>query len=169
MIRTGVFYGTSSGNTLLVAQMVANEFSPHATLHNVEFAQSKDLEPYDLLVFGIPTWGFGNMQYDWEKFLDKIKQTDLSRKKIALFGLGDQVHYPETFLDGLGLLYSALKDKSIIVGFWPPEHYSFKNSRALVGGMLAGLAIDQDNEESLTKSRINSWCNQVKIEIQVNI
>lgn len=165
MIKTGIFYGTSSGNTLVAAKLIASEFSPHARLHNVENATPKDFEPYGLLIFGIPTWGYGNMQYDWERFLERIKTTDLSQKSIAMFGLGNQVHYPDTFLDGLGLLFEALKDKTNFVGFWSPENYSFKNSKALVGGMLSGLAIDQDNEESLTKVRVTNWCKQVKREI----
>jgi flavodoxin I len=166
MTKTGIFYGTSSGNTLIIAKLIANEFAPYAHVHNVEHSKPKDLEPYELLIFGIPTWGFGNMQYDWEKFISNIKQLDLTNKKTALFGLGDQVNYPNTFLDGLGLLYEALKDRTNIIGFWPPEHYSFVRSRAMVNGLLAGLAIDQDNEESMSVMRISRWCAQLKNELR---
>jgi flavodoxin I len=162
MMKTGVFYGTSSGNTQTIAQMIAKEFTPVAKLHNVEHSLPIELEPYELLIFGIPTWGLGNLQYDWEKFIGQIKHVDLTRKYTALFGLGDQVNYPDTFLDGLGLLYETLKDRTNIIGFWTPEHYSFIRSRALINGQLAGLAIDQDNEESLSAKRISRWCALLK-------
>ena len=34
---------------------------------------------------------------------------DLSGKKVAVFGLGDQEAYPDTFVDGLGILANKVK------------------------------------------------------------
>lgn len=53
---------------------------------------SKDLfSNYDLLIIGLSTWHDGQLQSDWDKYLDEFKTIDFNGKTVAFFGLGDQV------------------------------------------------------------------------------
>jgi len=160
--KTAVFYGTSSGNTKKVASLIAAAFGPDTPVIDIEFAKASDLERFDFLIFGTPTWGMGDLQYDWEKFLTHFDLNILHSKVVALFGLGDQANYPESFLDGLGLLYRHIYNKTTIIGQWPADEYAFRNSKAYVDGQLVGLGIDEDNEVQPTTLRIEAWCNSLK-------
>ena len=52
---------------------------------------------YHYLIFGIPTWDYGELQEDWEEMWPELDSLDLSGKEVALYGLGDQQGYPEWF------------------------------------------------------------------------
>ena len=46
-------------------------------------------------------------------------------KKVAIFGLGDQIRYPENFADGIGLLAEVFEeDEATLVGFTSSEGYT---------------------------------------------
>ncbi|MDP3463332.1 MAG: flavodoxin [Bacteroidales bacterium] len=164
-LRIGIFYGTSSGNTRQVAGLIAAGLGKQAKLVDVEFAKVSDIEMFDLLIFGTSTWGMGDVQYDWGKYLILTKKVNLSEKTIAFFGLGDQSNYPECYQDGMGILYEHFKDKARIIGYWPSESYRFTQSKAVIGNMFVGLAIDQDNEALLTPERIKQWCALLRNEM----
>ena len=90
---------------------------------------------------------------------------DLKGKKVAIFGLGDQVRYPENFADGIGLLAEVFEeDGAALVGFTSSEGYTFERSRALRGNLCCGLVIDLDNQSDQAKKKIKDWCEQVKKE-----
>ncbi len=161
--RIAIFYGSSTGNTKKVSNELADKFE-HAHKLNVEYASKNDLEAFDFLIFGVPTWGIGDMQHDWENFLKIVQKSNLSDKIVALFGLGDQKNYPDSFVDGLGFLYDSICSKAKIIGKWPGSGYNFKQSKALKNGSFVGLAIDCQNQPHLTQSRINDWSVQLKGE-----
>lgn len=49
----------------------------------------------------------------------------LKGKKVAIFGLGDQIRYPENFADGIGLLAEVFEeDEATLVGFTSSEGYT---------------------------------------------
>ncbi|MFW6258843.1 MAG: flavodoxin domain-containing protein, partial [Halochromatium sp.] len=77
-------------------------------------------------------------------------------KRIALFGLGDQLGYPLEFVDALGLLYQELKERgAILIGDWPSDGYEYEASKADLGdGRFCGLVLDQDNQPELTPQRL---------------
>jgi flavodoxin I len=163
--KIGIFYGSSTGQTEMVAeklhQILGEDISD---LINVDIATEKDLAKYSYLIFGTPTWGVGEMQDDWEDFSEIVKKADLKGKKIALFGLGDQDTYPDSFADGVGMLYDKIKDKSTIVGKWPKSGYVFYESEALRNDYFVGLIIDQENQASKTVDRLTKWAEQLKKE-----
>ncbi|GAF03718.1 flavodoxin [Saccharicrinis fermentans DSM 9555 = JCM 21142] len=100
----------------------------------------------------------GNLQDDFETFVDTLSLCNLEGKKVALFGLGDQFTYPDTFCNGMGKLYEIIKDKGcVFVGAWPCEEYDFSDSLALIDGKFIGLALDEDNEPDLTDYRLKEW------------
>lgn len=121
-----------------------------------------DLKQYSLLIFGISTWGIGKMQEDWYNFLPLLKNIDFTGKKVALFGLGDQESYPDTFADALGILYDKLQQFGCsFTGEWPVEGYKYIHSAAERQGKFVGLVLDEKNQPELTDERITIWLNSI--------
>lgn len=164
MAKIGIFYGSSTGHTEKVAELIKNAFGDDAVTINVDDATEKDLSKFQNLVFGTPTWDIGSMQDDWEDFIDTVKKADLKKKKVALFGLGDQENYPDSFADGIGVLYDEIAKKTTVVGHWPTEGYTFDESDAVKDGKFVGLIIDEDNQPKLTEERVKKWVEALKKE-----
>ncbi|WP_424710702.1 flavodoxin domain-containing protein, partial [Klebsiella pneumoniae] len=68
---------------------------------------------YDVLILGIPTWDFGEIQEDWLAIWDALPNLKLNNKIVAMYGMGDQIDYSEWFLDALGMLYHQLKPTGV--------------------------------------------------------
>jgi flavodoxin I len=170
MAKIGIFYGGSpKGSTHKTAQVISDLFGEdQVTLHNVNEATKEDLERYNCLILGTSAWGIGEMHQDWERFIDVLSEAKIREKKIALFGLGDQVEYPESFVDGMGTVFCRLPHKDNVVGFWPTKGYSFYFSSAEMDGNFVGLAIDEDSQPELTDERISKWVEQLKAEFKLN-
>jgi flavodoxin I len=166
MAKIGIFYGSTTGNTEKVADLIRLAFgNENADTYNVDVTELADIEKYSYLIFGVSTWGVSDLQDDFEDFMDILEQVDFSGKKVALFGLGDQSTYTDTFVDAMGILYDRLKKMKVyIVGFVPRKGYSFTGSMALVKDQLAGLAIDEEFESNLTGKRVADWVEILKIE-----
>jgi flavodoxin I len=165
MAKIGIFYGSSTGHTEIIAEKIQRLFGNEtADVYNVDSASKDDIIRYPYLIFGTPTWGIGDMQDDWEDFIKVVKDTNLDGKKVALFGLGDQDTYPDSFADGVGILYDNVKDKAKVVGQWPTSGYFFEDSEALRDEKFVGLVIDQDNQSRLTDERLTTWVDQLKKE-----
>jgi len=158
MKKTGIFYGSTSGATRRTAEKIRDLLGKkQADLHDIKNIPGKELENYHNLILGTSSWGIGDMQDDWEDFFEKMGGLDLTGKKIALFGLGDQKRYPESFADGLGMLYCRLPDKSNVVGSWPLEGYHYHFSMAEKEGSFVGLVLDEDAQPELSDERIRRW------------
>ncbi len=164
MKTVGIFYGSTSGTTKTAAEKIAKAFGKDAELHNIREATTSMIASYTNLIFGTSAWGIGDMQDDWEDFVDNLSEIDFTGKKIALFGLGDQEEYPESFVDGLGTLYCRLPEKDGVVGFWPTEGYKFYFSLAEKDGQFVGLPIDDHQQPELTDKRVKEWVAQLKKE-----
>jgi flavodoxin I len=163
--KIGIFYGSSTGQTELVAEKLHKLIGEdRADLINVDDASREDLEKYAYLILGTPTWGVGEMQDDWEDFSVNLEKANLKGKKIALFGLGDQDTYPDSFADGVGMLYNRIKDKTTIVGSWPKNGYVFNESEAYHDNHFVGLIIDQENQSGKTNERLEKWVELLKKE-----
>tara|TARA_B100000609_G_C17148816_1_gene399709 strand:+ start:74 stop:571 length:498 start_codon:yes stop_codon:yes gene_type:complete len=157
-----VFYGSTSGNTETSAKKIAGKLE--ADCINIADAKPEDFSG-SLLIFGTSTWGIGELQDDWENGIDKLKPEILSGKKVALFGLGDQSGFGDTFIDGVGTIYhKAVECGADVIGKWSIEGYEYSGSTADLGGQFAGLALDDDNEPGKTDERIAKWVDQLKIE-----
>ena len=165
MASIGIFYGSSTGNTEVIAEKLQIIIGTEETsLHNVDSSSAEDLAKYDYIIFGTSTWGIGDMQDDMEEFAEELDKVDLKNKKVAIFGLGDQDTYPESFVDGIGALYDKLKGKTTIVGQWPLTGYDFADSEAVRSKKFVGLPIDQDNQPELTEKRLKTWAEALKKE-----
>lgn len=166
MAKIGIFYGSSTGNTEVVAEKIKTLFGDAAELNNIDSASKEDIEKYDYLIFGTSTWGIGDMQDDWEDFMEVLETVSFNGKKLAFFGLGDQINYPESFVDGMGSIYDTIFDRVNIVGEWPLDGFTFKESAAVKNGKFIGLAIDKENQQSLTDQRIKEWVAVLKKEFK---
>ena len=160
----GIFYGSSSGNTEGVAKQIQAEFgADNAQVFDVAKATKDDLEKFDNLIFGTSTWGFGELQDDFDGFMKQIEAANLSGKTVALFGCGDQESYSDTFVDGMGLVWQSLQGKGCnIVGQTSTEGYSYSNSQSDVEGKFVGLAIDENNQSDQIADRVKAWVEVLK-------
>jgi flavodoxin I len=169
MDRIGLFYASETGNTRKIAKLIQRDyFDPGVVeLHPVEKATAALVDSYRALIFGTPTVADGEYPASLEEFLPQLEGIDFTEKRIALFGLGDQVGYPMEFVDALGMLYEHLTDLGARpVGHWPNDGYAYELSRADLGdGRFCGLVLDQDNEPELTPLRLESWTDGIRSDL----
>ena len=166
MTNIGIFYGSDGGATEDVAQRIAACFEK-ADLFAISKSNADKIKQYTTVILGTPTCGVGDLQDDWEDALPGLDGVDFSDKAVALFGLGDQDSFSDSFLEGMGILGEALVERGAhFVGRWDSEGYDFTQSGALVDGAFAGLAIDEDNQSDQTDERIAKWVEQIKSELQ---
>ena len=169
MHEIGLFYGSTDGHTLAVAQQIQEEFAAtmlaSVTLFDVAEFYLDEMHDFDRLILGIPTWNTGQLQSDWESVFDEFDDLDLSGKTVALFGLGDQHDYANTFLDALFFLAEKVKARgATVVGGWPTLGYDYAQSWAVVDDHFVGLALDEHNQPELTELRIRVWVQQLLVE-----
>ncbi len=177
MAKIGIFFGTDTGSTRKVAKMIHKELGELADKPlNINRVSADDLLSYDILFLGTPTLGEGQLPglsadcqaESWEEFMPNFDELDLTGKKVALFGLGDQVNYPDEFVDGLGELYDAVDEAgATVVGEWSTDGYTFNASEAVIEDKFVGLVIDNDNQSNLTADRVATWLSQVKGELAI--
>lgn len=161
MKKTGIFYGSSTGNTENIALAIAKKLN--ADVFNVSSKPVHAVNEYQNLILGTSTWGLGDLQDDWDSFLPQLAKADLTGKTVALFGLGDSNSYPDTFVEGMGIIYEAIKNKGCeIIGHVDSREYSYDSSKAIYDGKFIGLPLDEDNESDLTNSRLDKWIEELK-------
>ena len=155
-----VVYGSDGGATRGVAARIARRLSGKTV--DIKTAKPSDLESCSLLILGVPTYGDGILQSDWEENIETLKKARIANKKVALFGLGDQETYPDSFVDAIGILYDHVVEQGAnVIGFTETTGYDYLNSFAERDGKFVGLAIDEDTQSSLTGKRIASWVAQL--------
>lgn len=167
MPKVGLFFGTQTGNTQTIAEMIQKAMggSSVVELHDISGADPDDFEEFECVIVGCPTWNIGELQSDWEGFYEELDDINFKGKKVAYFGAGDQIGYADNFQDAMGILeekISILGGKT--VGYWSIEGYDFSESKAVRGDKFVGLAIDEDNQSDLTDERVKLWVAQVKTE-----
>jgi flavodoxin I len=173
MNKIGIFFGTDTGTTRLIAKKLARKLGEDIASKplNVNRASVDDLMEYDVLILGTPSYGEGQLpgsstgvkDGSWEDFVPQLDEVDLAGKTVALYGLGNQEKYPERFADSLYLLYELFAERgATIVGDWSTEGYQFTRSRSVVNGRFVGLVIDNNSQGMLTETRLDAWVQAVK-------
>ena len=168
MASVGLFFGSDTGNTEAVAGMIQKELGSHLVeVHDIAKSTKADIDSFDLLILGIPTWYYGESQADWDDFFPELEEIDFSSKLVAIFGCGDQEDYAEYFLDAMGTLRDLVEARgATLIGHWPTEGYQFEASKALVDDKhFVGLGIDEDRQPELTAARVEAWCKQLVEEM----
>lgn len=167
MGKIGLFYGTDTGNTERIAKKIKELIDSklgEGTVDVLEIYKKKkeDMAAYELLILGMPTWYDGELQGDWESFIPEMQQIDFAPKKVAFFGLGDQYGYSNYFVDALQLFGELVESKGgKLYGLWPVAGYEHDYSKAQRGDQFLGLALDVDNQDDLTDTRVQQWVTQV--------
>ncbi len=171
MAKIGIFFGTDTGNTRKIAKMMAKKIGEEAAKPlNINRASLDQILEYDYLILGSPTLGDGELpgltagaeDESWEESLPDLAEADLSGKTIAMYGLGDQVGYPDNFVDALGIIYDELSASgATFIGTWPTEGYEFNSSQAVVDDEFVGLVLDQENQSDKHEERIDQWLQSI--------
>lgn len=131
------------------------------------------ISSYDLIILGGSTigaeiWTDVKDDNEWSRFFAHLEKTNLSEKYLAFFGLGDQVLYPDHFVDALGIFKEQMEKRNAkIIGYWPIEGYQFTDSDGYDGKKFFGLALDEDRQPELTEERARKWTDQLKREVGI--
>jgi flavodoxin II len=167
--KIGLFYGSTTCYTEMAGEKIRDAINAALNgniveLYDVGIESITKMSNYNLLILGIPTWDFGELQEDWEAIWDDLDQLDLTNTAVALYGLGDQVGYPEWFQDALGYLWTKVRHQGAhTVGLWPNQGYTFQSSKALTEDkqQFVGLSLDDENQFDLSDRYIEQWCHQI--------
>jgi flavodoxin II len=165
----GLFYGSSTCYTEMAAEKIRDNIleklpNQNIDVHNIADNCIQLMPKYHQLILGIPTWDYGELQEDWETHWKSLDDLDLSHTKVAIYGLGDQIGYPQWFQDALGYLWAKMVNIGASpVGLWPNNGYEFEQSKALTEDekFFVGLALDDENQFDLTDQYIDQWCQQI--------
>jgi flavodoxin I len=172
MSKIGIFFGTDTGSTRLVAKHIFKSLGEELAdkPKNINRTSAADLLQYDALILGTPSYGAGEMpglstgcmEANWEEFAPYLDGADLSGKRVALFGLGNQERYADRFASSMIHLYRLFYGYGAdIVGQWSTEGYQFEHSHAVIDNQFVGLALDQRTQPHLTDERIKNWLAQI--------
>ena len=168
-MRIKLIYGSDTGNTELVTEDLTK------LLDDVEVTTVADLTPedwesHDCYILGIPTWYDGELQSDWEDYFEEFKTIDFTGKKVAIFGLGDQLGYEEWFCDGVGILAETImKNGGQSIGWTDiDETYDLEEKPKSMYNEFKfyGLCLDEDNQDELTEERLDNWIEKISKEFQ---
>ncbi|MBQ0719003.1 MAG: flavodoxin FldB [Gammaproteobacteria bacterium] len=173
--KIALFYGSSTCYTEIAAEKIAATLATQqggqqqVDIFNIANTAIARAEHYQQIIFGIPTWDYGELQEDWENIWDSIDTVNWVGKTVAIYGLGDQEGYPEWFQDALGYLWTKLDSLgATTIGQTSAAGYQFIASKALSpdGSFFLGLALDEDSEFERSEQRIADWCRQIAEEFK---
>lgn len=174
MAKVGLLFGSNTGVTERIAQAVAEAIHKHAPdtveLHDISSTGVEKLNDFQKLIVGCPTWNVGELQDDWKEGFEKLDAVDLTGKKIAIFGVGDQVGYADNFQDAIGILGIKFMERGgELCCFTDSEDgtYEFTGSVGVWDGFFLGLAVDEDNQSDQSEDRIKQWAPLVVKELEL--
>ncbi|GHS91950.1 flavodoxin [Bacteroidia bacterium] len=166
MEKIGIFYSTNAVKTSAVAQEIIEALGKdNVEIISVEQAWKEDFEKYNNIIIGVSTWFDGELPTYWDELIPELSNVILKNKRIAIFGLGDQLNYPENFADGVGILAEKFTGLGVkLTGFTSTEGYRFEYSKALKGNQFQGLIIDVENQDEQTKERVKNWVKTLEFK-----
>ena len=172
MANVGIFVGSSSGVTQEAGEKLQELFEGSELINMEEdFDGLEQFDDFDVLLIGSSTWGQGDVQRDWVDPLYEMQNDmpDLSGKKVAFFGAGDQKTHGEHFVSALLKLKKVFQSCNALTnyGYTSVQDYDFEFSLAQEGDQFCGLAIDNINQEDLTQQRLEAWAKQIKEEMEL--
>jgi flavodoxin I len=172
MGKIGIFFGTDTGSTRLVAKKIYGLLGEELAdkPKNINRTSVDELLAYDALILGTPSYGVGDMpglavgcqEANWAEFVPYLDGIDLAGKRVALFGLGHAERYASRFASSLIKLYRVFYGYGAdMVGRWSTEGYEFKHSDSIIDNQFVGLVLDQRGQPHLTDERIQTWLAQI--------
>ena len=173
MKKTALIYWPKKGNVENTAVKLAAYFDKDAIdVFTISEVEVNNLANYDFLIFGGSTIGADNWEdihtSKWYAFFEDLKSVSLEGKTFAIYGLGDQVLYPEHFVDGMAIIRDELAATGArLIGKWPIEGYEHTDSKSIEGDHFIGLALDDDHQSELSNERIDKWVKMLKAELGI--
>ncbi len=171
MKKTGLFYWPKQGNVETCALKIKDHFNhENIEVHAIDEINEVDLKNYAMIIVGGSTvgadvWEKASDNNIWFEFFSKFNESTINNKPVAIFGLGDQVLYPDHFVDGMKIIRDEFdKSGGKLVGRWPVDGYSYTGSDSVEENKFIGLALDEDQQDDLTDERIEKWVQQIKKE-----
>lgn len=167
MNKTGIFYSFNSTKTAKAAEKICQEFGEDYSIElvNAEELTEEVFLSFTNLILGVPTWFDGELPNYWDEFIPALEDLNLKGKTIALYGLGNQVEYPENFGDAIGIMAELVQERGAkLVGLTSIEGYTYESSRAEIDGKFLGLILDQETQPRLSKDRIADWVKDLKTQ-----
>jgi flavodoxin I len=170
MKKTALIYWPKKGNVENTAAKLAAYFDKDGIdVFTISEVEVNKLPGYDFIIIGGSTIGADNWEdvhtTKWYAFFEALKGINLNGKKAAIYGLGDQILYPEHFVDGMAIIRDEFANAGAeIIGAWPAEGYEHTDSKSLEGDHFIGLALDDDQQPELSNERIDKWVSMLKAE-----
>ena len=174
MKKLALIYWPKGGRVENVAGIVKDNITGFdVTMICAEDMYVSDLVHFDSFVFGGSTvgadhWGNKESENKWAVFFTDLekKQINLKGKKGALYGLGNQVLYPDHFVDDMIYMKRKLEAAGLeLIGEVSSEGYDHNESESEVDGNFVGLALDEDSQPELTLKRIQAWLSVIELEL----
>ncbi len=112
MNKVIIIFGSTTGMTELVAQEVEKtliEQGIEVEIKNVLESTLADIDANQYILFGVSTWDFGCLQYDFEPFNEQLKDYNLAGKKFSVFGTGDK-SYGESYCEAVRIVKQTCLD-----------------------------------------------------------
>jgi flavodoxin I len=171
-----------TGNTQDCADKIYNAIGSEFAAEPVDIdsieagALAETFAQHEALIVGTPTWNTGadsqRSGTGWDDLYYKqlpSLQNELANKKVAVFGLGDQVSYSENYGDATGELYSVFANlgcNMVPYAATSTDGYEHTASKSILpgntdGSLFCGLLLDQINQEDYTDERITAWVMQL--------
>lgn len=99
MKKVSIIFGSTTGNTETVATMIAKNLEDaEVSLYYVTDATEDSVSAADLVLYGCSTWGYGELQDDFQPYYDSAMTAKLLKgKNVAVFGCGDKENYEDVF------------------------------------------------------------------------
>lgn len=171
MKKIGLYYSFDTNKTSRVAQKIKEAFEKIEGKYEIipvdvdEKMTEEQFMQFEYMLLGAATWMDGELPYYWDEFVPAMEDLDMKDKKIAIFGLGNQVNGTENFQDAIGLLGYLLEDRGAkLYGFTSTEGYTFEHSAGVKDDKFMGLSIDIENQAALTNERVEAWVKQLQEE-----
>lgn len=174
MKRNVILYWAPGGNVEKNAKRIHQLLDRHNfDIMDLASFDVNEIKNTQRFIFGIATigaeiWHDAKGDNQWNDFFVKTEGISFEGKQFAFFGLGDQVLYPDHFVDALGYLKEEVEKRGgNIVGQWPVDGYTFTDSEGFADGRFFGLALDEDQQDHMTPARIEQWVKQLTKEMQL--
>lgn len=173
MKNTLLIYWPKEGNVETIALKLKDKFPGEDFVKkSLTEVTLEDLKAFDNWIVGGSTvgshvWEDADDSNKWHDFFKMLEEVDMATKTVAFYGLGDQVLYPNHFVDGLGVFQEEFgKHDTKIVGQWSTEGYNFTDSEGVENDMFFGLALDEDHEDELSDERLDKWLEIISTEFK---
>lgn len=171
-MSAGIFFATIGGNTERCANYIGAACGVEPVA--IEAVSSPaDVSKHDSIIVGAPTWNTGadvqRSMTAWDEWLyEELPKLDLKGKKLAIFGVGDQMGYTFNFCDAVGELHDTFAARGIDASYGrtSTDGYVATETKATVEGegKFYGCLFDEDNQSDMSEDRAKRWVAQLKEE-----